>query len=52
MALNAVSMETRTQLDCTRPKTFSQYNNKKGFVINQETVAIQHFNKFWANSQC
>ena len=26
---------------------FLQYNNKKGFVINQETVAIQHFIKFW-----
>ena len=27
---------------------FLQCDNKKGFVINQETVAIQHFIKFWA----
>jgi hypothetical protein len=32
--------------------SFSQYENKKGFVINQEIFAIQHFIKFWANLQC
>jgi hypothetical protein len=26
--------------------SFSQYENKKDFVINQEIVAIQHFIKF------
>ena len=33
-------------------RSFLQYDNKKGFVINQERVAIQKFDKFWANSQC
>ena len=52
LLLGSIKIKKRQQgkaiaAGCPKNKT-----EKKGFMINQETIAIQRFIKFWANLHC